>query len=70
MTGDDINRAEHIYEEATPTIQGKMRRKKSTVHSKIEKKTFTSSSNRETKIYISIHGHFNITIFIFLHSKT
>ena len=31
-----IDRAEHIYGEATSILQGKMRRKKPTVHSKME----------------------------------
>ena len=34
---NDINRSEHINGEATPILQGKMRRKKPTVHSKIVK---------------------------------
>ena len=34
---DEINRSEHVYGEATPLIQGEMRRKKPTVNSKIDK---------------------------------
>ena len=37
ITVDNIKRADHIYREATPIVQGKRRRKKPTVHSKIEK---------------------------------
>ena len=55
---DDINRPENIYEEATQIIQGKMRRKKPTVHLKKSKNAFTSSNIRETQKPTSIHGHF------------
>ena len=58
ITVNYIDRAEHINKEAKPTLYGKMRRKKPTVQSKIEKNTFTSSNIRETKNPTSIHGHF------------
>ena len=37
ITADNINIDGHIYGEATPILQGKIRIKKPTVHSEIEK---------------------------------
>ena len=52
MTMENANRADHIYEEATPIRQGKMRRKKPTVHSKIEIFLYLFQYQRDKKTYI------------------
>ena len=52
ITGYGINRYEHINEETTLIIQDLMRRKKPTVHSKIEKLLYLFQYKRDTKPYI------------------
>ena len=52
ITVDDINRSEHIYGEATTILQGKLRRRKPTVHSKTEKNNLPLPMSERHKTYI------------------
>lgn len=52
ITVYDLNIAEDMYVEARPILQGKNRRKKPTVHSKIEKCLCLFQYQRDTKTYI------------------
>ena len=65
----DINRAQHIYGEATPVLHGKIRRKKQTVYSKIVTFPYLFQYQRDTKP-TSIQGHFYVNGLIFIHSRT
>ena len=47
----DINRYTHINGKATPVLQGKMRRKKPTVHLKLRKYLQLFQYQRDTKTY-------------------
>ena len=62
---DDINISEDIYGESAPIIQGKIKMKKSTVHSNIKKFIYLFQYQRYTKTYIYawtfLRKWFNIT---------
>ena len=66
---DNINISENMYGLATPILQGKMRRKKPTVHSKYEKYLYLLQYQREKNLHIYME-FFYINDLILLHSKT